>query len=237
MIPRNSTSIRTDQRKVGPRKPSHAGARPPQADTPAVALGHHLQSAHGRSRIGGVDAPPGKGTDVPLYILGSSLFGTGLAATLGLPFAFASHFAPNALKDAVALYRREFEPSAQLDKPHVIAGVNVVAADTSKEAHEHLPAVKRRRVIQLLGRAGVEVPPQAAGTVLETPAGKQVLDHVEREMACTAVGTPAEVRDCLDRFTDLARADELIVASLAVDRNAWLRSLELLADVSGPVGD
>ncbi|WP_438302503.1 LLM class flavin-dependent oxidoreductase [Streptomyces sp. HUAS TT11] len=190
----------------------------------------------GRSRIRGVDATPGKGTDVPLYILGSSLFGAGLAATLGLPFAFASHFAPNALKDAVALYRREFEPSAQLDKPHVIAGVNVVAADTSTEAHEHLLAAKRRRVIQLLGRAGVEVPPQAARTVLETPAGKQVLEHVEREMACTAGGTPAEVRDYLDRFTDLARADELIVASLAVDRNAWLRSLELLADVSGPVG-
>ncbi|MFJ9558891.1 LLM class flavin-dependent oxidoreductase [Streptomyces fuscichromogenes] len=190
----------------------------------------------GRSRIQGVDATPGKGTDVPLYILGSSVFGAGLAAALGLPFAFASHFAPAALDEAVSLYRREFQPSEQLDAPHVIVGVNVVAADTAKDAREHLLAAQRRRVIQLLGRAGVEVPARAAEGVLETPAGKQVLQHVEQEMACTAVGTPTEVKDYLDRFTDRSGADELIVASLAVDRKAWLRSLELLADVSGTAG-
>ncbi|MGW3243690.1 LLM class flavin-dependent oxidoreductase [Streptomyces sp. NPDC001070] len=190
----------------------------------------------GRSRIPGVEATPGKGTEVPLYILGSSLFGAGLAAALGLPFAFASHFAPSALEDAVALYRREFQPSAQLEEPHVIAGVNVVAAATEKEAQEHFLAAKRRRVIQLLGRAGVDVPAQAAGTVLETPAGKQVLQHVEQEMRYSAVGAPSGVRDYLDRFTGLTGADELIVASLAVDRTAWLRSVELLAEVSGLPG-
>src|SRR3954468_3390234 len=88
----------------------------------------------GRTRIPGVNATPGKGTNVPLYILGSSLFGASLAAALGLPYAFASHFAPAALQDAVAIYRREFKPSAQLDAPHVIAGVNVIAADSASEA-------------------------------------------------------------------------------------------------------
>src|SRR6059058_306368 len=83
----------------------------------------------GPTRIEGVEATPGKGTNVPLYILGSSLFGARLAAQLGLPYAFASHFAPTALQDAVAIYRREFKPSTQLDAPHVIAGVNVIAAD------------------------------------------------------------------------------------------------------------
>ena len=86
----------------------------------------------GESLIPGVDAIPGNGTKVPLYILGSSLFGAQLAASLGLPYAFASHFAPDALQQAVALYRREFVPSAQLSQPYVIAGLNVVAADTSQ---------------------------------------------------------------------------------------------------------
>ncbi|MFJ2399148.1 LLM class flavin-dependent oxidoreductase [Streptomyces sp. NPDC087843] len=188
----------------------------------------------GQSRTRGVEATPGKGTDVPLYILGSSLFGARLAAALGLPFAFASHFAPGALEDAVALYRSEFQRSSQLDKPHVIAGVNVVAADSEKDAQEHFLAAKRRRVIQLLGRAGVDVPSHAARTILETPAGKQVLQQVEQEMRYTAVGTPLEVRGYLDRFADLVRADELIVASVAVDRRAWLRSVELVAEVTGP---
>ena len=99
----------------------------------------------GETRIPGVDATPGKGTNVPLYILGSSMFGATLAASLGLPYAFASHFAPDLLQEAVAAYRREFRPSAQLDQPYVIAGVNVVAADTSAEAQEQFLAAKRSR--------------------------------------------------------------------------------------------
>ena len=98
----------------------------------------------GPTRIQGVEATPGKGTNVPLYILGSSLFGARLAAQLGLPYAFASHFAPNALQDAVALYRREFRPSAQLDAPHVIAGVNVIAADSAAEAQADVPGHQAR---------------------------------------------------------------------------------------------
>src|ERR1700738_3466043 len=98
------------------------------------------------TRIPGMEATPGKGTHVPLYILGSSMFGAQLAALLGLPYAFASHFAPDALQDAVAAYRREFRPSAQLEQPYVMAGVNVIAADTSAEAQALLAAAKRNRV-------------------------------------------------------------------------------------------
>src|SRR6476646_7342785 len=108
----------------------------------------------GESRVPGVDAIPGKGTNVPLYILGSSLFGAQLAALLGLPYAFASHFAPDALLEAVALYRHHFKPSEQLDAPYVIAGVNVVAADTDDEAQEQFLASRRRRIASLLGRTG-----------------------------------------------------------------------------------
>lgn len=184
----------------------------------------------GESRIPGVDATPGKGTDVPLYILGSSLFGAKLAAALGLPYSIASHFAPDALEEAVALYRREFEPSRQLDRPYVIAGVNVMAADTTAEAQEQLLAARRNRVQLFFGKDRTFTP-EEADMILQSPAGRQVL----RMTKYSAVGTPAEVRDYLDRFTEHAQADELIVATQARDTEAWLRSYELLADVSGLV--
>src|SRR6202044_2150396 len=104
----------------------------------------------GNTRVPGAKAIPGKGSDVPLYILGSSLFGARLAAALGLPYAFASHFAPHALEEAVAIYRRDFRPSAQLQTPHVIAGLTVIAADTMRDAEEQLVAVQRSRARLLL---------------------------------------------------------------------------------------
>ena len=106
----------------------------------------------GESKVPGVDAVPGKGSRAPLYILGSSLFGAQVAAALGLPYGFASHFAPQALEAAVATYRREFKPSAQLDAPCVIAGVNVTAADTVAEARQHWEAVRRTMAVGLFGR-------------------------------------------------------------------------------------
>ncbi|HUR03133.1 MAG TPA: LLM class flavin-dependent oxidoreductase [Nonomuraea sp.] len=178
----------------------------------------------GESRIPGVDATPGKGTDVPLYILGSSLFGAKLAAALGLPYAFASHFAPAALEDAVTLYRREFEPSRQLAQPYVIAGVNVIAADTTDEAEAQFLAMKRTRVSRFLGR-GKTFTQEEADLVLASPAGQQLLQMAKY----SAIGTTAEVKDYLDRFAKQAQADELIVVSAAPDRKAWLRSIELLA--------
>ncbi|MEU7855825.1 LLM class flavin-dependent oxidoreductase [Nonomuraea sp. NPDC049141] len=178
----------------------------------------------GQSRIPGVDATPGKGTDVPLYILGSSLFGAKLAAALGLPYAFASHFAPAALEDAVALYRREFKPSRQLEQPYVIAGVNVIAADTTDEAEAQFLAMKRTRVSRFLGR-GQTFTEEEADLVLASPAGQQLLQMAKY----SAIGTADEVQDYLDRFAKQAQADELIVVSAAPDRRAWLRSIELLA--------
>jgi luciferase family oxidoreductase group 1 len=178
----------------------------------------------GRSLIPGVDAFPGTGTNVPLYLLGSSLFGAQLAAVLGLPYAFASHFAPQALTEAVAVYRRDFTPSEQLAEPYVIAGVNVVAAETTEEARTLQLQAQRIRVSRLLGR-GRFFTDAEADAVLESPAGRQL-----QEMArYTAAGTPDEVRAYLDRFAELARADELIVASMAPGTAATLHTFEQLA--------
>ncbi|MGW6376887.1 LLM class flavin-dependent oxidoreductase [Rhodococcus sp. NPDC055112] len=181
----------------------------------------------GPSRIPGIEATPGKGTNVPLYILGSSLFGAKLAAALGLPYAFASHFAPNALLDAIAIYRREFRPSAQLAEPYVIAAVNVIAADTQGEADRLFLETKRKRVGLFIGR-GRTFTADEADMILESPAGQQVLQMVRY----SAVGTPTVVREYLDRFGEETAADELMVVSSATDRTAWLRSLELVAEVS-----
>jgi luciferase family oxidoreductase group 1 len=185
----------------------------------------------GSSRIPGVSAVPGAGTNVPLYILGSSLFGAKLAAALGLPYSFASHFAPDALEEAVAAYRAEFQPSSQLSAPHVIAGVNVIAADDAEAAHEQFQEAKRKRLYQFV-RTGVRLSPEQADAILAAPEGAQI-NNMARY---TATGTPDEVVDYLDWFTGHAQADELIVVSSAPDRAAWLRSLELLAKAASPAG-
>jgi luciferase family oxidoreductase group 1 len=185
------------------------------------------------SRIPGVEATPGRGTHVPLYILGSSLFGAKLAAMLGLPYAFASHFAPAALEEAVATYRRGFEPSAQLDSPHVIAGMNVIAADTDDEAAAQLLHAKRRRAKLLFGRRDRRLSTEEVDMILDSAAGAQVLEM----MRYTAVGTPAEVAQQLERFTAHADADELILAAPAPTKRQRLRTFELVAEVQGRVAN
>ncbi len=182
----------------------------------------------GATRIPGVNAYPGKGTNVPLYILGSSLFGASLAAALGLPFAFASHFLPAALEAAVALYRRDFQSSAQLDRPYVIAGVNVIAADTDTGAQEQFAVARRRRVALLLG-ADQRCSDEEADLLLASRRGRRLVQM----MQYSAVGTPAEVKDYLNGFAAHADADELIVAHQSFDLEDRLRSASLLADVSG----
>ncbi|EFC85062.1 LLM class flavin-dependent oxidoreductase [Parafrankia sp. EUN1f] len=182
----------------------------------------------GRSLIPGVDATPGKGTNVPLYILGSSLFGARLAAALGLPYGFASHFAPNALQDAVALYRRLFQPSAQLDQPYVIAGVNVIAADTADDAQDQQRTIRRQRVSWLLGR-GQTFTDAEADEILAAPQGQQLVQM----MKYTAAGTPDTVGEYLDWFTTHADADELIVAHQSPTIGQRLRSVELTAKAAG----
>jgi luciferase family oxidoreductase group 1 len=179
----------------------------------------------GETRVPGVDAIPGKGSGVPLYILGSSMFGATLAAALGLPYAFASHFAPAMLESAVAAYRREFKPSEQLDAPYVIAGVNVIAADTTAAAREQLETARRARAIGLFGR-GQALTDAQADQLLAQGAGS----HVDKMLTYTALGTPDEVRTYLDGFRAHADADELIVAHQAPTVEGRLRSVTLLAE-------
>nr|WP_269329415.1 LLM class flavin-dependent oxidoreductase [Kineosporia babensis] len=182
----------------------------------------------GESKVRGVQAIPGKGTNVPLYILGSSLFGAQLAAALGLPYAFASHFAPSALHDAVAIYRRDFKPSAQLERPHVLAALNVIATDTTEQAQAELRRVKIQRVGLLYGRGRTITEAEAAQIV---DSGEAV--QLEEMTKYTAAGTPGEVKDYLDDFKKLADADELIVAFAHTETEGRLRSLQLTAEVTG----
>lgn len=184
----------------------------------------------GESRIPGVIAVPGAGTNVPLYILGSSLFGARLAAMLGLPYAFASHFAPAALIDAISLYRREFRPSEQLSEPYAIAGVNVIAADTEAEAQEHWSTVRRWRVAWFAA-AGRDLSDDEADAILASPQGQQIVQM----MHYSAVGTPNQVATYLDEFARIADADELITAHASPTIDQRLRSVDLLADAMDPI--
>jgi luciferase family oxidoreductase group 1 len=177
------------------------------------------------SVVHGVEATPGKGTHVPLYLLGSSLFGAKLAARLGLPYAFASHFAPALLEQAVAAYRREFRPSKQTREPYVIAGLNVIASDTKSEAQAQFAAVQRAYVKSLFGR-GMNWSEEQAQAVLESPHG----EAVKSMTTYAAVGTPSEVHAYIDKFAIIANADELMTVHPARSLAARLRSIELLAE-------
>src|ERR1700734_2507074 len=185
------------------RNPSSAEAFPQDV----VELQGYLA---GHSVVPGVDAIPGKGSRVPLYMLGSSLFGAQLAAALGLPYAFASHFAPDALFAALAAYRSEFKPSAQLDRPYAIVGVNVTAADTAAAAREQFHAIRRARAISLFSRhVGIpaeDMTDEQADELLGSAAGL----HVDQMLRYAAVGPPAEVSEYLDDFRKQTEADEFI---------------------------
>ena len=177
-----------------------------------------------------VQAVPAAGTDVPLWILGSSTYGAQLAAALGLPYAFASHFAPAMLEPAVAAYRRDFKPSAQLDRPYVIAGVNALAADTTAEAQEQLAVSRRVRAVALFGRGQALTDEQADQLLAQGAA-----HHVDQMLTYAAVGTPAEVGDYLENFAKRAKADELIVAHQAPSTEGRLRSVTLTAEAMADV--
>lgn len=184
----------------------------------------------GRSQVPGVEAIPGSGTNVPLFILGSSLFGARLAAALGLPYAFASHFAPASLDAALAAYRDEFQPSRQLDRPYVMVAANVLAADTAGAAREHLATVRRTRAVGLfarqLGITPADATDEQADQILA--AGADV--HIDQMLTWTAVGTTGEVGAFLTGFVQQTRADELITTHPAPNRDQRLRSVELLAE-------
>ena len=175
-----------------------------------------------------LQAVPGAGLDVPVWILGSSTYGAQLAAALGLPYAFASHFAPAQMTDAVAVYRERFRPSAQLQSPHVMLGINVFAADSDAEARLLFSSLQQAFVNLRSGRPGKLPPPLDGFEAGLDPRARMMLDHA---LTCSIVGGPQTVRDGLDAFIARTGADELIVTAQIFDHAARKRSFEILAGV------
>ena len=175
-------------------------------------------------------AVPGAGSQVPLWILGSSLYGAQLAAALGLPYAFASHFAPDALLAALAEYRNRFQPSAQLERPYAMAGVNVFAADADREAQRLFTSAQQQFTNMVRNRRGKLQPPLEDIESYWTPPEKA---HVSAMLKYSFVGSAATVRRGLEEFAGRTAVDELMVVSAIFDHAARLRSYELLASVCG----
>ncbi|WP_049621533.1 LLM class flavin-dependent oxidoreductase [Frateuria defendens] len=175
-----------------------------------------------------VRAVPGAGVDVPVWILGSSLFGARLAARLGLPYAFASHFAPDAMDEALALYRRDFRPSKRLAEPYAILGVNVIAAGSEAEARRLFTSHQQSFVNLRRGQPGLLPPPidDIAGFWSETERF-----GVERALACTVLGDADGVREGLAAFIARHRPDELIVTANVFEHALRRRSFEIVAAV------
>lgn len=173
-----------------------------------------------------VHAVPGQGLNVPVWILGSSLYGAQLAAALGLPYAFASHFAPQQMMQAIALYRANFRPSTQLAKPYVMLGFNVFAADTDEEAAFRATSMQQAFVNLRSGRPARLPPPLRHYPQLAGPAERALLDSV---MSCSAIGAPDTVRAGLSAFIERTGADELMIASQIFEHSARLRSYEITA--------
>jgi luciferase family oxidoreductase group 1 len=174
----------------------------------------------------GVRAVPGEGLDVPLWILGSSLYGAQLAAFMGLPFAFASHFAPAQMMDAIEVYRARFKPSAQLARPHVMLGLNVFAADTDAEAERLFSSLQQAFVNLRSGRPAPLPPPNPDAIAVLTPAQRAMLDEA---LTCSAVGSAKTVAAQIQGFIETTGADELMLTSQVFDHGARLHSFELVA--------
>ncbi len=177
-----------------------------------------------------VRAVPGAGLKVPLWILGSSLFGAQLAAMLGLPFAFASHFAPDHLKEALDIYRERFEPSEQLAKPYAMVGCHVIAAETETQARRLFTSSQQSFANLLRGTRGRLLPPIDDIEAYWSPAEKA---QASRMLACAFVGTGGQVTERLNGFIAETGADELIVAASIYDHAERLRSYEILAEAMG----
>jgi luciferase family oxidoreductase group 1 len=177
-----------------------------------------------------IQAVPGAGLDVPIWILGSSLFGAQLAAMLGLPYAFASHFAPAQMMDAIAIYRERFQPSEQLAKPHVMLGVNVFAAETDAQARLLMSSRQQAFVALRRGEPGPLPPPVEGYEERISPSEKMMLDQLSPG---TVFGSPDSVREGLAAFIARTGADELMVTAQIFDHAARVRSYEIAAEVHG----
>jgi luciferase family oxidoreductase group 1 len=187
-------------------------------------MGYLAPAAPGQRVI----AFPGVGTQVPLWILGSSLFGAQVAAALGLPFAFASHFAPAMMLQAIDIYRARFRPSAQLERPHVMLGFNIFAADSDAEAR-FLSTSMQQAFVNLRSGRPTQLPPPIEGYQEQlAPPAQALLADV---LSCSAIGSPETVRSQLNAFIERTRPDELMVTSQIFDHFARLHSYEIAADI------
>jgi luciferase family oxidoreductase group 1 len=175
-----------------------------------------------------IRAIPGEGMKVPIWLLGSSLYSAQLAAMLGLPFAFASHFAPAAMMQALALYRSRFQPSEELQRPYAMLGINVIAADTEREAARLFTSLQQSFVSLRRGQPGQLPPPVDHIDSFASPAE---LAQLEQALACSFVGGPDTVKDGLAAFLERTQADELIISGHIFDHAARLRSFSITAEV------
>jgi luciferase family oxidoreductase group 1 len=174
-----------------------------------------------------VRAVPGAGLNVPLWLLGSSLFSAQLAAALGLPFAFASHFAPDHMMTALRVYRTQFKPSEALERPYAMLGINVFAAETDAEAQRLFTSLQQQFVNLRRGHPGPLQPPVDSMEGRWSMMEKASLEHI---MACSVIGSPETVRQGLAAFLERTGADELMVTAQIFDHAARLRSFELVAE-------
>lgn len=182
---------------------------------------------------GVVRAVPGAGLKVPIWILGSSLFGAQLAAALGLPYAFASHFAPAQMMQAIAVYRATFKPSADLEKPYVMLGFNVFAAETDDEA-QFLATSMQQAFVNLRSGRPTRLPPPMDGYMNRIgPNERALLDQV---LSCAAIGSRDTVQRILKAFIEQTEADELMITSQVFDHSARLRSYEITAELRDELG-
>ncbi|WP_423679193.1 MULTISPECIES: LLM class flavin-dependent oxidoreductase [unclassified Undibacterium] len=176
-----------------------------------------------------VKAVPGAGLHVPVWILGSSLYGAQLAAAMGLPYAFASHFAPQQMMQAVGIYRATFRPSAYLAKPYVMLGFNVFAADTDDQAHL-LASSAQQAFVNLRSGRPAKIPPPVENFMQQLGEGERAL--LNQILACSAIGSPATVTQQMRDFIRHTGADELMIASNIFDHQARLHSYEIVAKIS-----
>jgi len=181
-----------------------------------------------------VRAVPGAGTNVPIWILGSSTFGAELAAALGLPYAFASHFAPDALLEALEIYRRRFKPSKQLDRPYAMVGVNVVAADTDDEARHLFTTIQQSFTNLVRGAGGKLQPPIDDIEDYWTAAEKRL---ASRMLKYSIVGSPETVRKGLENFVELTNADEVMIVTSLYDHPTRVRSYEIVSRIAAGNAD
>ncbi|RFU60567.1 LLM class flavin-dependent oxidoreductase [Peribacillus glennii] len=175
-----------------------------------------------------VKAVPGEGLNIPIWLLGSSGFSAQLAGELGLPFAFASHFSPHNTKPALELYRRSFKPSASLEKPYAMVGLNIIAADTDEEA-QRLATTLQQQFLNLM--RGNEVPLQPPVDNIHDIASDYEIAALQNQLGTSIVGSPQTVKQKLEKFIKDSNYDEIMAIAQVYDHNARLRSYEILADI------